>query len=336
MRGVVVDPRAGRVSLTEYARTWLESRTDIRPTTRAKYQHLLDRHILPTLGIQSVGALSPSSVRSWYMTLRSHYEVTANDAYRLLRAILNTCVDDEILTRNPCQIKGAGQVRSLERQVAEFSEVQAAVDAFPKRYRLALLLASWCALRRGEVLGLQRADVNVARAELHIRRAWTAPMGQAPVLGPPKIEKGLRLVTIPSNVMPAVQTHLERFVGSESDAWLFATQNGTALSPRNLDRVWSKAREAANCTHLRLHDLRHTGLTWAADSGARTANLMQRGGHSDPSGSSSVSTRHLRAGPLNRGCPGLPSCCTRAVPCPARWTRDGGIHNTRRRIRKPL
>ena len=48
--------------------------------------------------------------------------------------------------------------------------------------------------------------------------------------------------------------------------------------------MWSKAREVANCTHLRLHDLRHTGLTWAADSGANTANRMQRGGHADPRG----------------------------------------------------
>jgi integrase len=65
------------------------------------------------------------------------------------------------------------------------------------------LFASWCALRRGEVLGLQRADIDVVRAELHVRRAWTAPMGQAPVLGPPKSAKGVRLVTIPSNVVPA-------------------------------------------------------------------------------------------------------------------------------------
>jgi integrase len=254
LRAVAVDPRRGQVSLSKYSTEWLEGRTDIRPTTRAKYAHLLERHILPALGSRDVGGLSPSSVRSWYMTLRGQHEVTADDAYRLLRAILNTCADDEILTRNPCQIKGAGQVRSPERRVADDSEVRAAVEAVPQRYRLALLLAAWCALRRGEVLGLQRADIDVARAELHVRRSWTAPMGLAPVLGPPKSKKGLRLVTIPSNVVPALQYHLETFVGFESDSWLFATHNGTALSPRNLDRVWSKAREVANCPHLRLHD----------------------------------------------------------------------------------
>jgi hypothetical protein len=50
LRGVARDPRASRITLAEYARKWMERRTDIRPTTRAKYGHLLDRHILPTLG----------------------------------------------------------------------------------------------------------------------------------------------------------------------------------------------------------------------------------------------------------------------------------------------
>ena len=35
--------------------------------TRAKYEHMLERHVLPTLGAYELAALSPSAVRSWYM-----------------------------------------------------------------------------------------------------------------------------------------------------------------------------------------------------------------------------------------------------------------------------
>jgi hypothetical protein len=35
--------------------------------------------------------------------------VTVAKAYRLLKAIFNTAVDDELIRRNPCRIKGAGQ-----------------------------------------------------------------------------------------------------------------------------------------------------------------------------------------------------------------------------------
>jgi len=33
---------------------------------------------------------------------------------------------------------------------------------------------------------------------------------------------------------------------------------------------------------LRLHDLRHSGLTWSAATGASVAELMRRAGHASP------------------------------------------------------
>jgi hypothetical protein len=48
--------------------------------------------------------------------------VTAK-AYRLLRAILMTAVDDEILIRNPCRIRGAGSEPTPERPVLSVAQV---------------------------------------------------------------------------------------------------------------------------------------------------------------------------------------------------------------------
>jgi integrase len=55
-------------------------------------------------------------------------------------------------------------------------------------------------------------------------------------------------------------------VGTSPDAWLFGTASGSVLSARNLQRAWKKARDVAGVPHLRLHDLRHMGLTWVAVS----------------------------------------------------------------------
>jgi hypothetical protein len=44
--------------------------------------------------------------------------VTVAKAYRLLRTILNAAVEDGLLVRNPCTIKGAGVERSPERPIA--------------------------------------------------------------------------------------------------------------------------------------------------------------------------------------------------------------------------
>lgn len=281
-RGGWIDPGAGIVTLGTFALLWLAGRSDLRPTTRAKYAGLLRLHIVPALGNAPIAKVTALTVRAWYHDLAEKHQTTADDSYRLLRAILNTAVADAVIARSPCQVKGAGQVRSPERPVASVAELAAAVEALPDRLRTAALLAAWCQLRRGEVLGLQRRDVNLMHRTLRVERAWLAPLGSAPVLGPPKTDAGRRTITIPGNVMPVLQDHLERFVAIEAESWLFATSTGTAVSPRNFTRAWSTARAAAGRPDLHLHDLRHSGLTWAAATGASTAELMRRGGHINP------------------------------------------------------
>jgi len=278
-QGGWMDPRAGSVSLETYTTRWLETRTDLRPTTVAKYRDLLKNHINPVLGESPVGRLLPSAVRDWYMTLRAHHAVTADDAFRLLRAVLNTAVTDDLILKNPCQVKGAGQVRSPERLIATLAEIAEAVKAIPERFRLALLLCVWCHLRRGEVLALKRRDFDLLHETVRIERALTVPMGGPPTIGPPKTEAGVRTLHVPRNVTPFLIDHLDRFVGSDPDAWLFATSSGFVVSPRNLQRAWDRARRVAGRPDLHLHDLRHTGLTFASIAGAGTAELRRRAGH---------------------------------------------------------
>jgi integrase len=182
---------------------------------------------------------------------------------------------DERIVRNPCQVRGAGSVESPERPVASIAEVQAAADAMPERLRQAVLLTAWCQLRRGEVLGLQRGDVDLLHGTLTIERAVVQPMNGRPFVGPPKTAAGRRTLAVPPNILPDLGAHLGRFVSPEPGAWLFP---GT--TPRALDDAWEAARLAVGRPDLHFHDLRHSGLTWAAATGASTKELMARGGHS--------------------------------------------------------
>jgi len=278
-RGAWVAPEPARRTLAEYATAWLdERRRGLRPTTAAKYDHLLRNHVLPVLGGQRLAQLSPATVRSWYRDLATQ----ADDSYRLLRAVLNTAVADGMLAKSPCTVKGAGSVRSAERPTASVAEVAAVLAAAPERFRAAFALESWCSLRRGEVLGLQRRHVNPLKGTVTVEQAYVPPMGGKAQIGPPKTEAGRRTLFVPENVLPLLVEHLDRFVGSGPDAWLFGTANGTPVSPRNLQRAWDATRKAAGRPDLHMHDLRHSGLTWAATTGATTAELMAQGGHANP------------------------------------------------------
>lgn len=269
VRGGWVDPRGGRVPLAEYANSWMERRPDLGARTRSKYQGLLDRHLLPHFGKTELGSLRTSTVRGWWADLASRHPSTAADAYRLLATICNAAVADQLIVRSPCHVKGAGTFKAEERPTASVAEIIAAIEAVPQNQRAALLMAAWCQLRRGEVVSLQRRDIDPLHGTIRIGRVR------------PKTPAGRRTLTIPSNALPAVLGHLEQYVGAEADAWLFPGEDGP-ITARTLDRVWERARRAIGRPDLHLHDLRHSGLTWAAATGATTAELMHRAGHASP------------------------------------------------------
>jgi integrase len=156
LRGVVVDPRRAKVTMADYTTAWLEQRSDLAQRTNELYRWLLDRHILATFGSTALADLSPSAVRNWHARIATNHPATAAKAYRLLSSVMRTALADEVITRNPCQVKGAAVEKPPERPVASIAEVQALADAMPDHLRAAVLLAAWCQLRRAELRGLRR------------------------------------------------------------------------------------------------------------------------------------------------------------------------------------
>jgi len=192
LRGVEIDPRRGRVTLADYAATWLADRHDLAERTTDLYRWLLDCHIFPKLGKKTVGTLTPPMVRTWYARLHEEHPTTAAKAYRLLRGVLSAAVVDEVIARNPCQIRGASVEKSPERPVATVSEVGALVDAMPEHLRLLVLLACWCQLRRGELLGLRRRDIDLLHSTITVEQSRTFTMDGNAVTKGPKTQSGRR------------------------------------------------------------------------------------------------------------------------------------------------
>jgi len=275
-RGAWVDPAAGSITFHTYATRWLDQRHDLAERTQELYRWLLDRHILPALGSLPLGELSSSKVRSWNAKLAAEHPTTAAKAYRLLSSILRTAVADGRLGRNPCQVKGAATEKAPERPVATIAEVQALADAMPEHLRIAVLLAAWCQLRRGELLGLRRRDVDLLRGTVTVSVTRTKTMAGTMVEKAPKTEAGRRTVVIPANIIDPLTHHLGRYVAPDPDALVLG------LGYKPLRTAWDNARRTIGRSDLHLHDLRHSGLTWAAATGATVAELMHRAGHASP------------------------------------------------------
>ena len=149
LEGEWIDPDAGAVLVPDYGATWIEERPGLRPKTVLIYGGLLRSHIAPYFENVTVAGVSLARVRRWRKKLLDSgvSEVTAAKAYRLLRAIFNTALDDGLIRRNPCRIKGAGREHSPERPVLTVAQVYALADAVGLRYRALILLAAFTSLR---------------------------------------------------------------------------------------------------------------------------------------------------------------------------------------------
>src|SRR5258705_7783693 len=119
--------------------------------------------------------------------------------------------------------------------------------------------------------------------ELRVHKATAEMADGSQVDDDPKSEAGKRPISLPAALRTDAEVHLAGFAQPGPGGRLFIGGRGGIPRRRNFNRVWKKALRDAGIPEsmgLHLHDLRHTGSTWSAQSGATLKELMARIGHS--------------------------------------------------------
>ncbi len=328
-------PEAGRRTVGEFAEDYL-ARSDLRQGTRALYASLWRHHLAEPWGRVPVDEVTPTAVRSWHVQAGQTTGPTAlAQSYRLLRAILNVAVADEVIPSNPCRLRGAGTPKATRpsRALTAVEALQLADqlgrDRRTERYRALVLVLAFGGLRFGEATALRRSDV-LAGGRLRIERS-VRRIGGRWIVGEPKTEAGRRTVTLPAAVAAAVADHLDRHVPDSPEALLFGTRSGGYLARSNWNSTFRRAADTIGLPSVRPHELRHTGATLAAGTGATTKELMRRLGHSSPA--AALVYQHAaddRDGEIARA---LDAMLADAVLPPRTFTPTGRARRGNRRLR---
>jgi integrase len=284
LRGEWLDPDAGKVTLGDYADRWIRER-DLKPRTREEYERHIRLHVRPYLGDRPLNEVTAPRIRNWRADRLDAGvgKSTVAKTYRILHAIFTTAVDDDLIRRNPCRIKGAGQDKAEERPTATLDQVFAIAEAIQPRYRLLVLLATFAQLRFGELVALRRRNIDLGAMELRVRWATAEMQDGTQMDNDPKSEAGKRPISLPHGLRTDIELHLADYAQHGPNGRLFVGAQGGIPRRRNFNRTWRKALTAAGISDslgLHLHDLRHTGSTWSAQSGATLKELMARIGHS--------------------------------------------------------
>jgi integrase len=308
-------PRHVSDTLASYGASWIQTRPRLKDSTRHQYEIDFRRHVEPYLGIRRIDHLEPEDIRRWHGQLSSDLRkelaatgrtgsATAARAYRLLRSILQTAVDDEVLVRNPCKIAGAGEAKAAERPVLSIKEIAALAAEVPAHYRAFVLVAAFSGLRAGELAALRVSDLELGKnpAVRVSRRLYR--VGGEITMDTPKSTQGTRTVALPAFVAKELRTHLdEHRQGAKNSDLVFVTSSGRDVLD-GYSQVIRRALDRLGREDVRMHDLRHSAMTAAAEHGATLATLMQMAGHSTSNAAQRyqhATTEHARkvAGAIN-------------------------------------
>jgi integrase len=139
-----VDPRAGRITLTEWVNQWYPA-LDLEPTTLSNYRYRIEVLILPKLGNRALNDLNTEQIATWEMDLvqEGYARRTAQDARSTLITILSDAVPRYIRANPAARRRGKG--RKGQRRIERLERTE---KAWPTPLQ-ALLIAERCAALSG-------------------------------------------------------------------------------------------------------------------------------------------------------------------------------------------
>ncbi|MGY5132589.1 tyrosine-type recombinase/integrase [Streptomyces nigrescens] len=286
--GVPVPTRSAK--LAEWLPYWLDSiiKPRRKPSTYDKYEAPVRLYLVPMIGAKRLESLGVADVRRFLVQLeRKTTAATAKESHRVLRTALTSACREELITRNVAGLVEPPRAASRKLSPWTLDETLDFLAAARKDpLYAAFVLAITMGLRRGEVVGLRWADVDLEQRVLYVRQQTQRRRG---VLydDDPKGRRR-RAVPLPAMCIAPLRWHRMRHANAKERAgekwqeggYVFTTRTGRPVEPRNVYRSFTRVAQSAGLRVIRLHDARHGCATILTAAGVAPRVVMEILGHS--------------------------------------------------------
>lgn len=225
------------------------------------------RHIKSFAGNLPLSLLTPLYIQNMYSYLLESLSGTSVlYIHRVLKMSLQYAVNLEILPKNPCNSVTPPRKCKFNANVLTEEQLTYLLNSIKDTdLYIPVVLASLLGLRRGEIIGLNKSDLDITNKTLNISRSGKYKNGKL-ILSNTKTSSSCRTLLLSDslvNLLSSVNT--DRF---------------TYLTDCQLNKKLSKTLEKLNLPHIRFHDLRHTYATLMLKSGIPSKIVSERLGHS--------------------------------------------------------
>lgn len=275
-----------RLTVARYLRDWIEvSRHRVRPSTWRRYRGIVERNLIPAIGHVALAKLTATAVERMQADALTAglSRRTVHHMRAVLRTALRRAERHGLITRNAASLAEPMPVRDRERPTLtpqQIGAILAAAKRAEDRARQAskpipIHALTWTAiatgLRLGELLRLERADVDPEAATLRV--------------GESKTPAGRRTIGIPAPCLRVLRIHLaeqemaRRVAGEWATDRVFTRPGGHPLYGTLVHRQWAAIRTELDLEHVHWHDLRHASNSLLASLGVTTKVRMRIMGH---------------------------------------------------------
>lgn len=148
--------------------------------------------------------------------------------------------------------------------------------------------------RRGEALAMRWSLIDLDAGAVKLRKQIRRRAGQL-VEKDLKTKESRATLSIPAALVELLREHRREQLNARlaSPVWadpdlVFATNVGTAIEPRNVNRSWAALRKRAGVPGIRVHDLRHAAASMAFAAGAPVKEVQAMLRHSKESTTSDL------------------------------------------------
>src|SRR5262249_45353421 len=133
---------------------------------------------------------------------------TINSIHGVLHTALKNAVLWNLVTRNVCDIVSPPRIVKTEKQSLTMEQAHTLIESVRgHRLEMLLRLALTSGMRRGEMLALRWADIDLEHQTIRVRRTVDYIPKYGYVENEPKTAAGRRLLMIPSFVVDMLKQH---------------------------------------------------------------------------------------------------------------------------------
>lgn len=256
-----------------------DKRGELKEKSIRNKKYMIKSHIIPFFGHMKMNEISPAQINEWQnqMISKGYSETYLRMIQNQVTALFTHASNIYGLSNNPCKrVKKMGNANAGKMEFWTKEEYDRFIDTFDKndKYYVIFELLFWTGIRIGELLALQKQDLDLYSHQINIDKTYSRFDGKDNTTSP-KTSTSNRTVSLPAFLCDELAAYIGRLYKYPDDERIFP------IVHKAVENMMKRHIEMAGVKKIRIHDLRHSHASYLIHEGVAPLIIKERLGHKD-------------------------------------------------------